>query len=78
MKLRSEPKTEEQLLYEDARDEARMRVRTLTRRLTDAIYVDIDQLFLDAQKNGQVVTAVDVSDAIKNVGPQVTKFLEEA
>jgi hypothetical protein len=78
MKLRSEPKTQEHLLWEDARDEARMRVRTLTRRITDHIYVEIDKLYIEAQRSGQVITDVDVSDCISRVGPQVKRFLEEA
>lgn len=77
MKFQQGPKSEAVLLREDARDEARQKVRTLTRRITDHIYVEIDRLFIDAEERGQAVTAIDVQDCIANAGPQIKRFLNE-
>lgn len=77
MAYRTEPKSETVLVREDARDLARAKVRTLTRRITDHIYVEIDKLFEQAELDDADVTRVDLDDCIQLVAPQVKGWLDE-
>jgi hypothetical protein len=64
-RLRATPKTPAELAYQDARDAVRAEVRKLTRRITDAIYVEVDKAFLEAIKAGEDITVAPDLEAIK-------------
>jgi hypothetical protein len=71
---RKDPKTPTHLAYEDARDEARQKVRVFTRRVTDLAYIEIDQMFIEVEKaGGEVLSAEDV-----DVKAAIARSLEPA
>ena len=64
-RLRAAPKTPAEQAYADARDAARAEVRTVTRRITDLLYVEIDKAFIAALNRGEEITVAPDLEAIK-------------
>lgn len=66
-KYQRPPKTDIDHSYEDARDAARSEVRRIARRLTDTLYIAIDDEFRRSLQNGeQIVIHMDSASIRKS------------
>lgn len=72
------PKSNMDHVYDDARDAARAEVRKINRRITDLMYVEIDNVFRESLLNGEEITSltIDIGEIKARVLPIIQKQLK--
>lgn len=72
-KYQRPPKSDIDHSYEDARDDARAEVRRISRRLTDTLYIAIDEEFRRALLDGEQIVVHMDSASIRKTALSILK-----